>query len=154
MSNVFATIPQTIIYANRGARPEYPKGKSGVHPRQERNGPLSYDLATKVELWHHSDQEGGRITGKKIYKIFDKRDLERHLGISDALEIQKIGAMVFRKLYAGRVIFFLRSVVQDCDGKFFVPCLYEYSLGVVLSWRNLDSPWHDNYYAMRFVWHA
>ena len=142
----------TIIRVNRSVRPVYPDWvKVVMHPELEAVGPAEYDLAN-VELYLHDVQKNGeRMEGTKLYHHFKETgSLKNCLGFHDAIEIQKKGVKVFRKLFGGKVVFCWKSVVRSLDGNLFVPYVYGGGSLVVVGWRWLSNGWDSHGPAARF----
>ena len=141
------------VYVDRSVSPIYPDWvKKVMHPELERMGPAEYDLSL-VKLWLHPDQLNGVVNGNAIYKHLKQNvALADCLGLADLRAIQAKGIAVFRKLFAGKVVFGWKSVVQDRDvsGNLSVPYLYEDGDKVVLHWNWLDGGWRSNGPAVRF----
>lgn len=143
----------TIIRVDRSVRPVYPDwAKVVMHPELEAVGPAEYDLA-KVELYLHDEQKDGKwMKGTKLYDHLKETDsLKNCLGLHDALEIQKKGIKVFRKLFGGKAVFCWKSVVRSRDGDLFVPCVCVGGSLVVVSWDWLGHGWYDVDPAARFA---
>ena len=143
----------TTIHVDRYDRLVYPIwAREVMHPDLEAVGPTKYDFA-KVKLWLHEGQKGGkRTTGNVIYEHLKETDsLKNCLGLHDALEIQKKGLEIFRKLFGGKAVFCWKSVVRHDAGLLFVPCVYEHGAGVVVGWYCLDGVWDVSRRAARFA---
>lgn len=142
----------TMIRVDRSIRPVYPDWvKVVMHPELEAVGPAEYDLA-KVELCLHDEQKDGKwMKGTKLYSYLKETDrLKNCLGLHDALEIQKKGIKVFRKLFEGKVVCW-KSVVRDRVGHLHVPCVYFDGDEVVVCWLWLGRDWHDDRPVARFA---
>lgn len=136
----------TIIRVDRSIRPVYPDWvKEVMHHELKAVGPAEYDLA-KVELYLHDGQKNGSwMKGTKLYEHLKETDsLKNCLGLHDALEIQKKGIEVFRKLFGNKMVFCWKSVVRDHDGNLGVPYVYDVGDEVVVDWDWLDDVWLDN----------
>lgn len=145
-------VPDTIICVDRSIRLFYPDWmKAVMHLELETVGPVEYDLA-KVELYLHNKQKDGkRMQGTQLYDhLKDTGSLKSCLGLHDALEIQKKGLVVFRKLFGVKAVYCWKSVVRDCEGNLRVPCVCGGSDKVVLLWGWLCNDWHDGSPAARF----
>ena len=144
----------TIIRVDRSVRPVYPDwARVVMHPELESTGPVEYDLATAVSLWLHDGQKSGVGTGQVIYDHLKGHGMLASCGsLQDALEIQKKGVAVFRKVFGNNVVYFWKSVVRFRDDRSLnVPSLYVHGGEVVLFWRWLDSVWFDSSPAVRFA---
>ncbi len=144
----------TIIRVDRSVRPAYPDWvEKAIHPELECTGPAEYDLATAVSLWFHDLQKGGVTTGQVIYDYLKKHGLLASCGsLPDALEIQKKGVEVFRKIFGNNYAYFWKSVVRHRgDGSLCVPFLYVDGDRVVLYWSWLGYVWHGHELAVRFA---
>ena len=141
-----------IIRVDRAVRPAYPDWvKTVIHHQLECTGPAEYDLSSDVEQWLHEGQKTGRVTGQVIYSHLKANNLlEGCLGLADLLAIQAKGIAVFRKLFAGNVVFGWKSVVRNRFGHLRVPCLCESDDGVFLRWYWLGDDWYSNDPALRF----
>lgn len=143
----------TIIRVDRSIRPVYPDwARVVMHPELEVVGPAEYDL-TKVELWLHDDQKNGKwMGGVHIYEYLKETDgLKNCLGLHDAVEIQKKGIALFRKLFGHKVVFCWKSVVRDRDGSLNVPYVGGRGGNVMVDWGWLGSDWDGNHPAARFA---
>ena len=140
------------VRVDRSTKPAYPNWVGEVlHTELERTGPAEYDLLTRVEDWLHDDQRTGAVPGTTIYDCLKTDNaLADQLGLADLLAIQAKGIAVFRKLFAGKVVFGWKSVVRGHDGDLDVPFLYEHDDEVVLSWYWLDRGWSSSNPALRF----
>lgn len=140
-----------IVRVDRSVKPNYPDWmKKVTHPELELAGPAEYDL-TKVDQWLYDDQKRGSVVGNTIYKHLQKGDnLATCLNLQDGLAIQQKGIAVFRKLFAGKVVFLWGSVVQNRNGNLIVPFLYGSGDRVGLNWIWLDYSWNSSSPALRF----
>lgn len=141
----------TTIRVDRSVRPTYPDWTSMVmHPELESTGPAKYDLAATT-LWLHDRQQGGYTTGQVIYDYLKEHGmLASCLSLQDAVEIQKKGPAVFRKVFGNKVIYFWKSVVQGRGGRgLLVPCLRVFGGRVILRWNWLARDWRDSRPAVR-----
>jgi len=114
------------IRVDRPVKPNYPDwGEMRlVHPELELAGPHEYNLQTEVGILHLDESKRRSVSGKEIYKyISDKGVLTSCLNLQDGVAIQKKGDVMFRSLYANRVIPLWASVIENHDGDWFVPCL-------------------------------
>jgi hypothetical protein len=144
---------EIIICVDRSIRPAYPDWvKDVLHPELEKTGPAEYGLA-QVEQWLHDLQKnGGSCTGQNVFDHLTSSNLlDSHLGLADALAIQKLGIKTFRKFFKGKVVYFWRSVVRSCDGHLDVPALRESGGKVVLRWPWLDGYWDGYEPALRLA---
>ena len=137
----FALVPvlDFIVHVNRSVKPSYPDWiKEIVYPELESAGPVEYDLQT-LQQWLHDDQKGGVITGFILFNHLQRHNvLFSCLNLQDGLAIQQKGIAIFRKLFAGKVIFLWGSVVKNLNDHMFVPYLYERDSTVELDWRRLN----------------
>lgn len=143
----------TLIRVDRSVHPSYPEWvKEVLHPELECSGPTTFDLA-HVEPWLHDGQkDGGIVTGQVIFDFLKSSGtLGNHLGLVDALEIQKKGIATFRKVFGKNVVFFWKSVVRLRSGNLRVPCLCDDGARVVLFWRWLGSGWNASNPAARLA---
>ncbi len=142
----------TIVRVDRAARIVFPDWMEKVmHPELESTGSAEYDIST-LQPWLHPKQMGGLARGQEIYDFLkDTNGLESCLGLSDGLAIQQMGIAVFRKFFAGKMMFLWKSVVQDRSGNLVVLYLMEYDDKVVVGWRWLFSDWDDDRPAARFA---
>lgn len=146
----------TIIRVDRTVRLVYPDWmnwmKEVMHPELEAVGPTEYDLS-KVELYLHDKQKnGGYIVGTSLYEHLKETDsLKDCLTLHDALEIQKKGIKVFRKLFGNKAVFCWKSVVRHRLGHLFVPYVYVDGDGVVVDWVWLGGVWFDSNPSARFA---
>lgn len=143
----------TTIRVDRSVRPAYPEWASIVmDPELENTGPTKYDLAN-TSLWLHDRQQGGYTTGQVIYDYLKERGmLASCLSLQDAVEIQKKGPSVFRKVFGDKVMYFWKSVVQFSGTRWLgVPHLYVDGVRVMLTWYWLDDDWGDDRPAVRFA---
>lgn len=143
----------TTIRVNRSIRPAYPNWVVEVmHPELEAVGPSEYDLAKQVELYLHENQKNGKwMKGTELYEHLKKTDILKNcLGLHDAVEIQKKGIRVFRKLFGGKAVSCWKSVVRHCDGCLRVPCVYDDGRRVAVCWGWLCGL-RDRRPAARFV---
>lgn len=144
----------TLIRIDRSVKPAYPDWvKEIMHPELEAVGPAEYDLV-KVELYLHlhDEQDGKRMKGTKLYDHLKETDsLKNCLGLHDALEIQKKGIKVFRKLFGIKTVFCWKSVVRSHDGSLNVPYVYGGGSKVVVDWSWLGNDWRGRNPAARFA---
>jgi len=144
----------TVVRVNRSVRPAYPDWVDKVmNPELESSGPAEYDLVTSIALWRHDGQESGVVTGQVVYDYLREHGmLTSCLSLSDALEIQKKGVAVFRKVFGDNAVYFWKSVVQDRDVRLLdAPCLCVGGGGVALRWHRLGSVWGGSRPAVRFA---
>jgi len=140
-----------IIHVDRSVRPSYPDWmKEIVYPELENTGPAEYDISL-VEQWLHEDQKKGKwIEGNKIHSHLKNNDtLKTCLGLRDLEEIQKKGAVFFRKYFQDKAVFAWKSVVRNRGGSLGVPFLYEDGGVVVMRWSWLDHGWYGSRPALR-----
>ncbi len=143
----------TIIRVDRSVCPNYPHWVIEViHSALETVGPPEYDL-TKVELYQLDSQKRGRpiMTNDLYDDLKETGKLKDCLGFHDALEIQKKGVALFRKLFGNKRLCFFRGVVRNEDGCQGFPYLYAGYDKVVMEWHRIGSVLYDNNYAARFA---
>lgn len=143
----------TIIRVDRSAALVLPAWAGElVYPELQAVGPAEYDLAKQVELYLFGKQNsGGFETGHAVHDHLKETDsLKNCLGLHDALEIQKKGIKVFRKLFGDRAVFCWKSVVRDHDGRLGVPYVCDDGSKVVVFWRWLGYGWDGIGLAARF----
>lgn len=146
-------LTDSIIHVDRSIRPVYPDwAKVVMHPELEAVGPAEYDLAT-VELWLHDEQKSGKwMKGEALYRYLKETEsLKNCLGLHDAVEIQKKGIALFRKLFGGKAVFCWKSVVRNRFGYLHVPYVCGGGGEVVLYWDWLGSGWSAYGPAARFA---
>lgn len=141
-----------LVRVDRSVKPSYPDWfKKLENPELECSGPAEYDLQTAVQQWLHDDQKNGVVVGNTIHKHLKKDNgLASCLNLQDGLAIQAKGIAVFRKLFAGKVVFLWGSVVQNRYDSLNVPYLCEVGGGVVVDWYWLDLDWSSRSPALRF----
>ena len=115
-----------IVRVDRSIKPSYPDWMREVmHPELECSGPTKFDLRD-VSLWLATGQDTGVVTGGVIYSQLKRENiLQSCINLQDGLAIQQKGIVVFRKLFAGKVVFLWGSIIEDCNGNLNVPCLFE-----------------------------
>ncbi|MCI0619558.1 hypothetical protein L0Y40_00785 [Candidatus Wolfebacteria bacterium] len=114
--------------------------------------PAEYDLRSGVEQWLHDDQKTGMVKGQRIYDHLKATSaLANQLGLTDLLAIQKMGIVVFRKLFGGNAVFGWRSVVRSrVNHGLDVPFLCASCVEVVLGWVWLDRDFRASDPGLRF----
>ena len=130
-----STRPNTII---RVKRPHvYPSWEPRlVHPELAGMGPAEYDLAAlrvvpygpegSLTVHHIYDRVRSRkgLLGVLGFTDTSATGLRGCLDIADGLAIKEKGLEVFREFFSGRIVWLLRSTVNNW-GTFGAPCLFE-----------------------------
>lgn len=107
------------------------------------------DLDGVVE-WFHPDQRNGIIKGQKIYDhLIENNLLISCLGLRSLLEIQKINASLFRRVFGRKLVFGWRAAAEDNHGQIRIPYLLDEGNRVLLKWRWVGDYWDKNYPALR-----
>ncbi len=136
------TMHQTfrVNYAIKGIYPEWLKKR--LHQEFDRTDTVEYRF-DRVKPWLHPTQEnGGVIGGKALYQYIRESDiLPTCLALRDLEEIQKLGIEVFRQHFRGKAVFAWKDVVQNRDGRLYVPYLVERGGKVVIYWYWLGFDW-------------
>lgn len=99
-----------------------------------------------TELWLHPGQEGADwVMGRKILTYLNSNGLmASQVDLDELKAIRAKDIDFYQKYFAGKMIAGWRGFQ---DGR--VPCLCEYSSGVVLVWRHIDSDWDSRNPALR-----
>jgi len=126
--------------------------KKVLHPKLQTVGPAEYDLA-KVGLYLHDGQKNGKwMKGTELYDhLKETASLKDCLGLHDALQIQKKGIKVFRKLFRGKSVFCWKSVVCDQGDSIAVPYVIDDGSKVVVDWHWLVADWRGSFPSARFA---
>jgi len=125
----------SIVRVDRSVKPTYPNWvKKMMHPELECSGPAEYDLQTAVQQWLHEEQKYW-LTAKFILAyMINSGGITTCLNLQDGLAIQAKGIGLFRKVFAGKAVFFWGSVVQDHDSVPRVPVLCDHKGSLALEW--------------------
>lgn len=131
MGEAISAIKSTIC-VDRSYFPPYP-GYLGelVHHKMWRMGPAEYDLI-EIDLWAHPDQKKGRqVSIEDIYRAHvEGRDdvrIRKCLNLQDLLVFKEMDIEVYRKLFGGKSLLFLKSAIRDPYNQlFYIPSLSEY----------------------------
>ena len=142
----------TLIKVDRSLKPKYPESwGEPARPELEGIGPSEYDIS-RVDLWLHYDQmDGGFAKGYKIYEYLSRHDLFKDcLGYDDALMIQRINPISFRRLLGLNAILCWRSVMRNVNGNLSVPALYDLGGEIKLSLIWLSENFNNLYPSGRY----
>jgi hypothetical protein len=134
--------PATVEVNRKVAIRRHPNGFVEFHkPALQSTGPSMYDLKKDVKAFFHPTQQAGqRVPGMVVYRhlLTNEAQLERCLGLYDAVAIQAKGAKFFRDHFAGTVPFW-RSVARfSVAPEARVPCLHLEGNEVVFAWRPIE----------------
>lgn len=142
--------PDFLVYVDKLIKPAHPGWfRMLMDTELECTKPTKYDLRT-IQQWLAKGQKS-HIRGDCVYTQLKKnKTITLCLNLQDGFAIKQKGIIVFRKLFAGNVVFLWGSVAQFRGDNLIVPCLYEYGNRVVLGWRWLCDDWYSNYPALCF----
>lgn len=107
-----------IVRVDRAITPPPPYGSESIellHPELQTAGPKSYDLS-RISQWIHPSQAAWPpdFLGEQLYEhLRDNTMLERCLGYTDGLRIEKMGAQIFRKFFGRNTAYLWRSAAVD-----------------------------------------
>ena len=142
-------VSNDIVRVDRSKPVVYPSGYNPLYTNLL-DGPSEFSL-NSLEQWLHKDQETRVVTGNFLHQYLrDNEMLGNCLGFIELLEIQKLGAVTFRKHFPSRAVFGWRSVVRYRDGHLCVPHLTEACGEVYLHWNWLGNDWDVRGLALRF----
>lgn len=114
--------------------------------------PCRYDLSKDIEIWTHSNQKNGNISGYIVFTQLKNRGNPKYLDINDAFSIMSGGQLLFRYVFGvGTTVVLWGSSGKDSSGYFHVPVLIESKTGLSVETRWLGCIWRPEYKSPIFL---
>jgi len=125
-----------------------------VHPELECAGPPEFDLSEVGQLFVKNCAGSGMLNCGDIYeRVKTENVLPSCLNLQDGLAISDKDPAVFERLWRGKAIFLLASIVEMLDKSLWIPFLHQdLEKAVKMTWFGLDREWHPEifYCLVRF----